>query len=106
MLKICLELLQQTRTGFAICGPLQKRFYDRAIEFGVPTPEGMGEVLGSFAHYDMDGILEAFTRLSYTHPMERILPQIHPAIAEEWSAAWRGSLTERVVKIASLLNTD
>ena len=106
VLRICLDLLQQTRAGFAVCGPLQKRLYDRAVEHGVPIPSDMGEVLGSFAHYDVDSILDAFTRLSYTLPIERILPQIHPAIAEEWPAAWRGSQTERAVKIASLLNSD
>lgn len=106
VLKICLELLQQTRAGFPVCGPLQKRFYQRAIEYGVPIPDDMGEVLGSFAHLDVDNILDAFTRLSYAQPIERILSQIHPAIADEWSAAWRRSLTERVVRISSLLNSD
>ena len=106
VLKICLELLQQTRSGFPICGPLQKRFYDRALEYGIPIPNDMGEVLGSFTHYDVDTMLDAFTRLSYTQPIERILPQIHPAIGEDWPAAWRGTVTARAVKISSLLNSD
>ena len=106
VLRICLELLQQTRAGFPLCGPLQKLFHERAIELDVDIPNGMGEVLGSFAHYDVDSILDTCNRLSYTLPLERIVPLFNPKIAEEWPAAWRGPPTQRVVNVASLLNTD
>ena len=104
--RLCLELLQQTRAGFAVCGPIQKGFYNRAMEHGIIIPDDMGEVLGSFAHYDMDSVLAAFTRLSYAHPLKRLLPMIHPGIAEEWPAARRKSRTDRTVRIASLLNSE
>ena len=106
VVRTCLGLLQQTRPGFPLCGPLQKLLCDRAVELQVPIPDDMGEILGSFAHYGVDSILDACSGLSFVQPSERLLPRIHPQIAKEWPAAWRESQTDRAVRIASLLNND
>lgn len=109
--RICLDLLQTTRKAFPICGPLQKLLHQRALDHGITMPAGMEEIMGSFSHYGVDDILDACTRLSYAPPLERILPAIHPAIADEWSAAFRRSAPDRCerpalgrVEISDLLN--
>ena len=106
VVRTCLELLQQTRPGFPLCGPLEKLLCDRAMGHQVPIPDEVGEILGSFAHYDVDSILDTCSGLSFTQPLDRLLPRIHPQIAKDWPTAWRESQPERVVKIASLLNAD
>ena len=45
--------------------------------------------MGSFDHYVMDDILDACTRLTYTQPLDRILPQVDPEIAKEWPGEWQ-----------------
>ena len=105
-IKTCLELLQQTRHGFALCGPLQKLLCNRAEEYDVAIPDDVKEMPGSFGQYGVDNFLDACCGLSFNLPLNRLLPQIDPRIARDWPAAWRGSQTEKVVNIASLLNAD
>lgn len=111
VIKTCLDLLQTTRKTFPVCGPLQKLFHQRALDHGVAMPRGMEDIVGSFSHYGVDDILDVCTRLTYVPPLERILPAIHPAIAEEWPAAFRRAASSRPdrpapgrVGISDLLN--
>lgn len=114
IVKFCLTLLQQTRAGFALCGPLQETFRRRAVECGVELPNGMEEVLYSFSHYGIDEIMDACTRLSYTQPTEQIFRHLDSAIAQEWQAEWakaeigrirrQSSSSGRVMQIDTLLN--
>lgn len=105
-IKTCLELLQQTRSGFALCGPLQRLLLDRATEHNVSLPEDTKGILGSVGHYDVDDFLDACTSLSFRQPLDRLFSRIDPRIAKDWPAAWRKSQVERSVKIASLLNAN
>ena len=115
--EFCLEVLQQTSAGFALCGPLQSLFCQTAEECGVQVSDEMRAVMGSFDHYVMDDILDACTRLSYTQPLDQILHCIDPELAKDWSLEWqrqvvsasgqarRGSSSGgRYMQIGNLLN--
>ena len=115
--EFCLEVLQQTRAGFALCGPLQSLFCQTAEGCGVEFSDEMKATMGSFDHYGMDNILDACTRLSYTQPIDQILLRIDPEIAKDWPGEWqrqvvagtgqarRGSSSSgRYMSIGNLLN--
>lgn len=115
--EFCLEVLQQTSAGFALCGPLQSLFCQTAEECDVQLSDEMRAIMGSFDHYVMDDILDTCTRLSYTQPLDQILPRIDPEIAKDWPGEWqrqvvaafgqgrRGSSSSgRYMQIGSLLN--
>ena len=115
--EFCLEVLQQTSAGFALCGPLQSLFCRTAEECGVQFSDEMRAFIGSFDHYVMDDILDACTRLSYTQPLDQILFRIDSEIANEWPGEWRrqvvaaseqdprgSSSSGRYLQIGNLLN--
>ena len=113
----CLESIQQTRVGFALCGPLQQLFRRTAVECGVTVPDDIEALIGPL-QYTVDQILDACTRLAYTQPFDQILRHILKTIAEEWSYEWRRLIVEpggaprrqsssgRYLQINSLLNKD
>ena len=116
-LEFCLEVLQQTSTGFAVCGPLESLFCKTTEECGVQLSDEIRPVIDSLDHYVMDDILEACTRLSYTQPLNHILLRIDPEIAKDWPGEWqrqvvtafgqsrRGSSSSgRYMQIGNLLN--
>ena len=84
----CLHVLQETRAGSALCGPLQNLFSRRAEECGVQIPEELEKLADSLNAFPVDDILDACTQLSYTEPVEQILRYIDPAIAKEWNEEW------------------
>lgn len=113
----CLEMLQQTSTGFALCGPLQSLFCQTAEECGVNFSDETRAAMASLRHYAMDDILDACTRLSYTQPIDQVLLRIDPEIAKDWPGEWqrqvvaavgqarRGSSSSgRYMQIGNLLN--
>ena len=87
--KFCLDVLQETSAGFALCGPLQSLFCQTAKECGVQVSDEMRSDMGLFDHYVMDDILDACTRLSYTQPIDQILLRINPKIAKDWLGGWQ-----------------
>ena len=91
----CLEVLNQTREGFAVCGPLQELFRQTAVECNVEIPNELRYLVGTLNHYDMDSILDACTRLSYTQPLDQILRHIDPNIGRDWNEEWRKFIVER-----------
>jgi len=115
---LCLEVLQENRPGFAICGPLQELFRRTAVECCVHLPTNLPELMEPNQHYGIDDILDACTRISYTQPTEQIVTYVDPAIAQDWSDEWQeiiGPLQStpsrpfagdngRVMHINSLLN--
>ena len=115
--EFCLEVLQQNSAGFALCGPLQALFCQTVEECGVQCSDETRALMGSFDRYGMDDILDACTRLSYTQPIDQILPRIDPDIARHWPGEWqrqvvagfeqsrRGSSSSgRYMQIGNLLN--
>ena len=84
VLEFVIPMLQQTRTGFALCGPLQELLRQRAESHNIQIPKGMWPLLGSLSHFSMDEILDACTRLVYTQPLEQILPHLAPTISKDW----------------------
>ena len=113
--EFCLEVLQQTSAGFALCGPLQSLFCQTAEECGVPLSDEMRALMGSFDHYVMDDILDACTRLSYTQPLDQILLRVDPEIAKDWPQEWHRQVVAtqarrdsnssgRYMQIGNLLN--
>ena len=97
--KFCLEVLHQTRPGFALCGPLQSLFHQTALEYGVQLPPQMRGTIDSFNHYIVDDILDASTRLSYSQPLDQILHRIDSEIAEHWSGEWERQIKSRKGKV-------
>lgn len=97
--RFCLDILHQTRPGFALCGPLQLLFYQTAQECGVQLPPEMKDTVDSFNHYVVDDILDACTRLSYTQPLDQILHHIDPDIAQDWSGEWETQIKSRKGKV-------
>lgn len=108
--------MQQTRVGFAICGPLQELFLQTAIKYNVELPVEIERLIEPRQHYGVDDILDACTRLEYTPPLDEILHHIDPDVALEWPYQWqrlilhpggkarRASSSERFLQITSLLN--
>ncbi|KAI9875682.1 MAG: hypothetical protein M1830_008121 [Pleopsidium flavum] len=114
----CLEVLQENRPGFAICGPLQELLRRTAVECRIQLPENLRELMKPSQHYGIDDILDACTRISYMQPTEQIVRYLDPSIAENWGDDWQeiigplqsttprhfGSDSGRVMHINSLLN--
>ena len=87
--QFCLETMQQTRTGFAICGPLQELFRRTAVQCKVDLPANLDDLMQPHQSFGLDDILDACTRLEYTQPLEQILHRIDPSIAEDWPHHWQ-----------------
>lgn len=116
VVKFCLTVLEQTRAGFALCGPLQSLFLRTVEECGVLPPPEVGNIIDSFNHFSLDDILDACNRLTYTQPLDQILPHLDSAIASDFNHEWdrkvvnrhqphrRGSSSERYLQIGNLLN--
>lgn len=105
----CLQALQQNRAGFALCGPLQSLFIQRAKEYGVRTPKHLDKLVDTIDDYAVDDILDACTRLSYVEPFDQIMRYIDPAIAQEWNKEWEIQIIGRKgnrehLQIGNLLN--
>ncbi|KAL2040459.1 hypothetical protein N7G274_006902 [Stereocaulon virgatum] len=96
--RFCLDVLHQTRLGFALCGPLQSLFYQAIRECGVQLPPEMSDTVDSFNHYVVDDILDVCTRLSYTQPLDQILHHIDPQIAQDWAGEWEKQIKSRIGK--------
>ena len=113
-ISFCLEVLNQNRAGFQVCGPLQQAFWLTAQNRGVELPEKVDEHFSSGDRYNVDDMLDAFTRLSYAQPLDQISRQIDENIGDQWVQEWetvidqsrsgRQSATERTMQITSLLN--
>ena len=103
MIENCLCSLQQARNGFPFCDPLQKVLAERASEHGHEVLSETDDMFPSLLHVDLEDILEALSRPTYTQPLDFMVSRIHPAISEEWPSAWGG---QRIGSIASLLNKD
>ena len=115
-IQFCLESMQQTRIGFAICGPLQELFLQTSIKCNVELPLQFEKLMEPRKHFGVDDILDACTRLEYTQPLDVVLHHIDPAVAQEWPFHWqhlilnpggkarRASSSERFLQINSLLN--
>ena len=116
VIKLCLEVLNSTRPGFAVCGPLQFLFYQTAVDCGLEIPLELNDMVGSFNHYLVDDILDACTRLTYTMPFDQVLRHIDPELAQDWAEQWqkrviarkgkarRESTSGRYLQVANLLN--
>lgn len=114
--QFCLETMQQTRIGFAVCGPLQELFLQTAIKCNVELPVEIEKLMEPRQDFGVDDILDACTRLEYAQPIDQALRQIDPSVAEEWPHHWqqlilkrggqarRPSLSEKFLQITSLLN--
>jgi hypothetical protein len=84
-----IRILETNRQGFPICGPLLQMFRDtvRGLEFQIP--EEVESQLGPADQFDVDGILDAATRLSYQQPLHQIQQWIDDAFGEEWDNEWQ-----------------
>ena len=88
VVKFCLEMLQQTRTGFPLCGTLQHLFVKTIEECGVLPPADLAKIIDSCKLITMDQVLDACTRLTYTQPLSQIIPNIDPSIANDFNREW------------------
>ncbi len=117
VVQVCLSIIEETRVGFALCGPLQELLRRTAIECGVNLPDNIDTLMGP-SGYAVDQMLDACTRLSYTQPLDQVLRHIIPAVADDWSSEWRRiivapgvgprrqSSSGRYLQIDSLLNEE
>jgi hypothetical protein len=111
----CLDVLEQNRAGFPVCGPLQQVFWQRARDRGVELPEDVQANLAlSDNRYGVDELLDACLRLSYAQPNDQIRRYIDSGIGDTWREEWnkqigsagfrRTSTADRTIQITSLLN--
>ncbi|KAL9629315.1 MAG: hypothetical protein Q9164_006932 [Protoblastenia rupestris] len=84
VLRFAMTMLQQNRSGFALCGPFQELLRQRAEKNNIKMPEDITPLLESSSYYGMDEILDACTRLAYTQPLEQILGHFDPNISKAW----------------------
>lgn len=89
MVQFCLQTLKQSRTGFAICGPLQELFCQTAIQCKVALPANLDDLMQPHQDFGVDDILDACTRLEYTQPLDQVLRRIDPSVAEDWPYYWQ-----------------
>ena len=111
-LEYCLDVLQQGRSGFDICGPLQHMFCETAKNLDIPLPEDIEERIGPVNRYSVDDLLDACTRLSYVQPTDEIVRYIDSRIGRDWLDDWRRSQSQspgqstsgKYLQINSILN--
>ena len=107
----CLRSLEQARSGFALCGPLQALFCLELKQEGLDLPHIVREYQENNGAITMDNILDACTRSEYTQPFEAILRFFDPALTREWDQEWqtqvinRGRQGGQFMQISNLLNT-
>jgi len=116
VVRFYLEISQQNRANFPLCGPLQSLFLQTVEECGIHLPPELCDIIDSFNHFFLDEILDACTRLTYTQPLDQILPYLDPAIARDFNREWdmqvvnrpkpprRESSSGRYLQIGNLLN--
>jgi hypothetical protein len=90
-----IRVLEANRQGFPICGPLLQMFRDTVRGLGIQIPEEVESQLGPPDQFDVDGILDAATRLSYRQPVHQIQQWIDDAFGEEWDDEWQKRSRER-----------
>ena len=108
-LGFCLQALQQNHAGFALCGPLQSLFIQRAEECGIRIPKHLEKLVDAIDGCSIDDVLDACTRLSYMEPLDQIIRYIDPAIAKEWNGEWEIQIIGRKrgpeqLQIGNILN--
>ncbi|MCJ1397562.1 hypothetical protein MMC11_000756 [Xylographa trunciseda] len=116
VLTFCLDILQQNRAGFPLCGPLLQMFLQNAKQRGIEPDQDVDARAGSHDRYGVDQILDACTRLEYSQPVDQIKRYIDRNIGEDWTEEWnkqmdqprprRQSTTDRSMQITSLLNKE
>ena len=99
-LRLSLFLLGENRSGFVICGPLQKVLAQRAQECGLGDVDEVKAVVRSLYHIDQSNIIGALGRLQCTQPSEQMKGYLDLSIAQGRPAG----RTERTNSVASLLN--
>ncbi|MCJ1437836.1 hypothetical protein MMC27_007223 [Xylographa pallens] len=112
----CLDILQQNRAGFPLCGPLQQLFRQNAKDRGIEPEQDIKTMVGPDDRYGVDNILDACTRLEYSQPVDQIKRYIDRNIGGNWTEEWnkqmdqqrprRPSTADRSMQITSLLNSD
>ena len=116
----CMDVLKECLDGpggFNVCGPLQEMFRQSAVECNVPLPDDLLILMGPPSQYSPDNMLDAYTRLSYVQPVERITDHLDPTFAQDLLAEWQNFVeatlspgkedspsSERSMQISSLLN--
>ena len=114
----CLDLLRQSCSGFAISGTLQELFRRTAVDYNIPLPEEINELMSPDTPYGLDEILDACTRLTYTQPTDLFTHNIGDSIGMEWPEEWESVMgfpdapsrrrsvgdSRRTMHITSLLN--
>ena len=117
--KFGMENLEETadgKGGFAVCGPLQKAFFQSAKDCGIPITDEFANLVGSTPPLGTDNILDACTRLSYTQPFEQVTSILDPSFGQDFEKGWRdiidgfepdadqASTSKEYMQISSLLN--
>ena len=116
----CLHSLKESRTGFAVCGPLQELFRRTLVECGVPMPPDLTDLMSPVTDFCLDDIMDACTRLSYMQPVDMVRRRLQPSVAHDWeketmkmnasspsssnSSGWRRDENEKLMQIRSILN--
>lgn len=86
----CLSSLQDAKRGYALAGPLQKMFRQSLADYNIPVPDELERMMGSAAGLGPEVLLDACTRMSYRAPINQLLPNMDPGLAEEFVVGWRG----------------
>lgn len=116
----CLEVLKECadgRGGFSICGPLQEMFRQSVVECDIPLPDDLLTLMGPPSRYGPDSMLDAYTRLSYVQPVDRITEHLDATFARDFTTEWQNFFettpspgkehslsSDRSMQISSLLN--
>jgi len=86
-----MEALIQSSLGFQIAGPFQELLRRTAIECSIKLPQNTDDLmasqrLGQNHAYQMDDFIDACAKISYTQPINDILPKYSPRFSAEWAA--------------------
>ena len=87
--EFCLEILKESRSGFACSGPLQDLFYETAEECGVVMTQKMRDLVDVEKRYVGNGndFRHACGKESYTAVM-LMARNIDPSFADGWPSQW------------------
>ena len=111
-LHISMVALQEARIGSGLCGPLLELLRERALAHNIELPTTLTSTLGSPSNFDIDQILDACTRMTYTQPLKEILCHFDSSPTEEQPQARITRPFQRPIpayermQVDALLNND
>ncbi len=95
IVRFCLESLEVAKVGYPLAGPLQRMFRVALDNYNVSIPDELERLCRPSSKYGPDELLNACTRPTYQQPINQLLPNLDPGLAQDFMDEWQKLYEER-----------